>query len=89
MFFENLFVTKDEVVSIKKKTAKQATCYKWKSFRINRITSSNAHKIFIRKNKFESLFEKEFSKKGKKIPKFVQDALRYGRRYEPVARRTK
>ena len=31
-FFENLFVTKDEVVSIEKETTKQATCNKWKSY---------------------------------------------------------
>ena len=48
-FFQDLFVTKDEVVSIEKRTAKQATCNKWKSLRESRITSSNAHEIFIRK----------------------------------------
>ena len=37
-FFENLFMTKDEVVSCKKETIKQATCNKWKSLRENRIT---------------------------------------------------
>ena len=70
-FFENLFVTKDEVVSIEKEITKQATCNKWKSLHENRITSSNAHKIFIRKNIFESLLENKFSKKEKKIQKFV------------------
>ena len=54
--------------------------------RENRITSSNTHKIFIRKKNFESLFENEFSKKEKKIPKFVQDVFKHGHRYEPVAR---
>ena len=51
-FFENLFVTKDAVVSIKKETTKQATCNKRKSLSENRITSSNTHKIFIPKKKF-------------------------------------
>ena len=46
-FSENLFVAKDKAVSIEKKTAKQATCNKWKSLRESRITSSNAHKIRI------------------------------------------
>ena len=86
-FFENLFVTKDEVVSVGKETTKQATCNKWKSLRENRITSINAHKIFIRKKNFESLFENELSKKEKKIPNFVQDALKHGHCYEPVVRR--
>ena len=45
--FENLFVAKDKVVSIEKKTGKQATCNKWKSLRESRVTSSNAHKIRI------------------------------------------
>ena len=48
-FFENLFVAKDEVVSVEKETTNQATYNKWKSLRENRITSSNAQKIFIRK----------------------------------------
>ena len=80
-FFENLFVTKDVVVSIKKETTKQATCNKRKSLSENRITSSNTHKIFIPKKKnLESLFENEFSKKEKKILKFVQDVLKHGHR---------
>ena len=35
----------------------------------------------------ESLFENEFSKKEKKILKFVQDVLKHGHRYETDARR--
>ena len=50
-FFEDLLVTKDEIMSIEKETTKQATCDKWESLRENRITSSNAYKIFIRKKK--------------------------------------
>ena len=46
-FFENLFVAKDKVVSIEKKTAKQGTCNKWKSLLESRVTSRNAHKIRI------------------------------------------
>ena len=46
-FFENLFVVKDKVVSIEKKTAKQGTCNKWKSLLESRVTSRNAHKIRI------------------------------------------
>ena len=66
-FFENLFVTKDEVVLIEKETKKQATCNKWKSLRENRITSSNAHKIFIRKFFLNHCLITNSAKKKKKI----------------------
>ena len=66
-FFENLFVTKDEVVSIEKETTKQATCNKWKSLRENRITSSNAHKIFVRKKISNHCLKRNSAKKKKKF----------------------
>ena len=80
-------MTKDEVVSIKKETTKQATCNKWKFLRENRITSSNAHKIFIRKFFFESLFDNEFSKKKeKKKSKVCPRCLKTWPQNEPGAR---
>ena len=78
-FFENLFVTKDEVVSVEKKTTKQATYSNWKSLRENRIISSNAHKPFIRKFFLNRCLITNSAKK-KKNQKFVQDALKHGRR---------
>ena len=78
-FFENLFVTKDEVVSIEKETTKQATCSNWKSLRENRIISSKAHKLFMR-NFFLNHCLITNSAKKKKNQKFVQDALKHGRR---------
>ena len=79
-------MTKDEVVSIKKETTKQATCKKWKFLRENRITSSNAHKIFIRKIFLNHCLITNSAKKRKiiKNPKFVQDALKHGRRTNQV-----
>ena len=65
-FFENLFVTKDAVVSIKKETTKQATCNKRKSLSENRITSSNTHKIFIPKKEIWNHCLKMNSAKKKK-----------------------
>ena len=77
-------MTKDEVVSIKKETTKQATCNKWKFSREHRITSSNAHKIFIRKIFLNHCLITNSAKKRKKNPKFVQDALKHGRRTNQV-----
>ena len=50
-FFEDLFVAKDKIISIKKETTKQATCNKWESLRENRITSNDAHKVLIPKKR--------------------------------------
>ena len=81
-------MTKDEVVPIEKETAKQTTCTKWKYLREKRITSTNTHKIFLqKKKKIESLYENGLNKTEKKILTFVQDALKHGHRYEPVASR--
>ena len=84
--FENVFVKKDEIVSIEKEATKQVTYNKLKSLRENRTTSSYAHKIFIRKKKNHCLKANSVKKK-KKILKFVHDAFKHGRRYDPVARR--
>lgn len=48
-FFEDLFVAKDKIISIKKETTKQATCNKWESLCENRITSNDVHKVLIPK----------------------------------------
>ena len=85
-FYHTLFETKD-VIPLENETTKQPTCDKRESLDENKITLGNAHKTFIRKKSFESLFENEFTEKEKKIPKFIQDSLKHGRRYEPVARR--
>lgn len=54
-FFEDLFVAKDKIISIKKETTKHATCNKWESLRENRITSNDAHKVLIPKKKMPRL----------------------------------
>ena len=65
-FFENIFLAKDEVVSIEKETTKQGTCNKWKSLRENRITSSNVHKIFIQNFFLINCLKRNSAKKKKK-----------------------
>ena len=59
--FENLFVTKDEVISVEKELQNRQRVKNG-----NRVTSSNTHKMFMQKKNFESLFGKEFRKKKKK-----------------------
>ena len=76
-------MTKDEVVSIKKQTTKQATCNKWKFLRENRITSSNAHKIFIRKIFLNHCLITNSAQKKKKKKK-KKNALKHGRRTNQV-----
>ena len=78
-------MTKDEVVSIKKETTKQATCNKWKSLRENRITSSNAHKIFIRKFFLNHCLITNSAKKKKKS-KVCPRCLKTWPQNEPGAR---
>ena len=79
-------MTKDEVVSIKKETTKQATCKKWKFLRENRITSSNAHKIFIRKIFLNHCLITNSAKKRKKKSKVCPRCLKTWPQNEPGAR---
>ena len=79
-------MTKDEVVSIKKETTKQATCNKWKFLRENRITSSNAHKIFIRKIFLNHCLITNSAKKKKKKSKVCPRCLKTWPQNEPGAR---
>lgn len=68
---------------IEEKTVGQDKNNYWFEERKNRITSSQAHKVFIRKRNFESLV---VSLRGKtNYPKFVQKALNHGKKFEKVA----
>ena len=55
----------------------------WFEERKNRITSSQAHKIFVRKRNFESLVVNLRQKTN--MPKFIQEALNHGKKYEKLA----
>lgn len=54
--------------------------------RSKRITSSNAHKIKIRQRNFETLATSMKNVSTKKLPKFVQDAMKFGKENENVAK---
>ena len=51
-----------------------------KNERKNRITSSQAHKIFVRKRNFESLVVELREKTS--FPKFIQEALNHDTKFE-------
>ena len=65
IFFENLFTTKDQVVSIEKEATKQATYNKQKSLQENRITSSNAQKFLFKKKVLNHCLKMNSAKKKK------------------------
>ena len=65
IFFENLFTTKDQVVSIEKEATKQATYNKQKSLQENRITSSNAQKFLFKKIVLNHCLKMNSAKKKK------------------------
>ena len=61
--FENLFVTKDEVISIEKELQNRQPVKNG-----NRVTSSNTHKMFMRKKISNHYLERNLEKRKKKIP---------------------
>ena len=48
-FLQKLKVTHTESQSIEKRTRKQTESKEWREYRKNRLTSTSAHKILIRK----------------------------------------
>ena len=86
LFMKKLQITEDISKTIEKNTVKQSNCDEWFQQRKYRITSSNAHKVYIRGRNFDSLVE-VFTKHDKKsLPKSVEEAMQHGRKYEPIAR---
>ena len=56
-FLATIKVTEQNSYVLEQETVKQSLCELWKNSRKNRITSSNAHRVFIRKRNFETLAE--------------------------------
>ena len=69
-------------------TREQAKSEVWHDIRKNRITSSNAHKVLIRKRCYESLIPLfcENSKPMHELNPKLQNLFRHGIKFEPVAR---
>ena len=54
-FLSTIKVTKQNSYVLEQEIVKESLCELWKNSRKNRITSSNAHRVFIRKCDFETL----------------------------------
>ncbi len=54
-YFDKMRVSEADSFEMEKETILQSNCTKWHDVRKERITSSNAHKILIRKRNFETL----------------------------------
>ena len=86
-FLATIKVTEQNSYVLEQETVKQSLCELWKNSRKNRITSSNAHRVFIRKRNFESLAESLLNPNlESNLPAATRDAFRHGRIYELVAR---
>ena len=86
-FLATIKVTEQNSYVLEQETVKQSLCELWKNSRKNRITSSNAHRVFIRKRNFETFAESLLNPNLESdLPAATRDAFRHGRVYEPVAR---
>ena len=62
-FLEKIKLSPDESIKLQTQTIKQRECPQWFRERKYRITSSNAHKIYIRKKNFETLVKQVYNTK--------------------------
>ena len=86
-FFDKISHTEENCHKIEENTVQQGNNKCWFNERKYRITSSNGHKVYIRKKNFETLTETFLNpKQVQDLPKFTQEALKHGTKYEPVAR---
>ena len=83
-FMKKIIVSQEESISLQKKPVKQRQCAQWFKERKYRITSSNAHKIYIRKSNFEFLIKK-FTEDIKKS-NIVKEMLNHGNINEDIAK---
>lgn len=71
---------------LERETIEQSFNNKWHNEHKYRITSSNAHKVYIRTKNFSTLAESFINPDKKKLPKFVLEAMKHWQKYESVAR---
>ena len=86
-FLATIQVTEENSCVLEQETVKQSLCQLWKNSRKNRITSSNAHRVFVGKRNFQTLAE-SFPNPNLEsdLTAATRDAFRHGRIYEPVTR---
>ena len=85
-FITSLRISNEESTLLEQETLKQAECPLWVKTRKFKITSSNAHKVFIRVRNFQTLVDVFVAEKQKELPQSVKDAMKHGKIYEPIAR---
>ena len=86
VFLNTIKVTEQNSYVLEQETVKQSLCELWKISIKNRITSSNAHRVFIRKRNFETLAESLVNLNlESNLPAATRDPFRHGRIYEPGA----
>ena len=69
-------------------TVKQRECDEWIKHRKNRLGPSVCHRIYVRKRSFNNLAKvlNQPFKPLDEMPAFQQKKLKYGIKFEPVAR---
>ena len=86
-FLATIQATEQNSYVLELETVKEPLCELWKNSRKKRVTSSNAHRVFIRKRNFQTLAESFLNPNLESdLPAATRDAFRHGRIYEPVAR---
>ena len=86
-YIQSLELSNEESILLESETVNQASSELWVNVRKDKITSSNAHKVLIRKRNFESLVEVFLNPKATEdLPVSVRDKMKHGKTYEPVAR---
>ena len=83
-FLQKVKVNHTESQYVEKSTRKQRESKEWKEHRKNRLTSTSAHKIFIRKKNFDTLY-KQIDKPFNEQIESVKQALDHGIRNEALA----
>ena len=83
-FLQKLKVNHTESHSVEKSTRKQRESKEWKEHRKSRLTSTSAHKIFIRKKNFNTLYQ-QIDKPFNEQIQSVKQALDHGIRNEALA----
>ena len=86
-YIESISVTNEESILLESETVEQASSELWINVRKNKITSSNAFKVLIRKRNFETLIDTFLKPKPThELPPSVRDNMSHGKAYEPIAR---
>ena len=86
-YIKSITVTAEESILLETETVDQAASDLWFNVRRNKITSSNAHKVYIRKRNFETLVDVFLKRKATEdLPVMAQENMKHGKNYDPIAR---